>query len=121
MEAQVGSVSLPILITPRIDDQAVTVTQIKTVYSGKWTSDPSTPMSFLLELKDEFGNITSVTDSGSTDSQLNFPVPDSVYANVITYTVMVYWVVKNTGGTIIEKVPTIQPLTLEVADLHQRK
>lgn len=121
MEVQIGSVSIPILMVPRIDDVPVTVTQIKTVYSSKWTDDVNTPLSFLLELKDENGVITDVADAGSTDTQINFPVPDSAYTGIATYTVMAYWIVKNLSSVVIEKVPIIQSLTLEVVDLHQRK
>ena len=118
-KVHIGTIFLPILLTPRIDGLAVKVSDIKNTYSGKYISDVLTPLDFHLEYEVR-GGTPQVIDwdpTSSTDSLTYFPVPDAVYASEITYSVIFFWTVKS-GSNVIEKIPTQNKLVLEVLDLH---
>jgi hypothetical protein len=125
VEVQVGSIAVPIIITPRILDVPVTVTQIKEVYSSEWVSDEDTPMTFYLEYEDSTnpGVPQSIlyNSSLSSNTQLVFDIPNEIYADLDTYSLLFYWLVTDTEDppTQLEKVYTKQAIPLVVRDLHQ--
>jgi len=122
MRAQLGSVFLPILMTPRINQVPVTVTQIKTIYSSKFVDNSTTPLDFYLEYADRTGAKTEIKwDSvKSSDSLIYFPVPDAVYATLAKYSVLFYWTVSDNSvpAVVIEKIFVEQPQVLEIEDQH---
>lgn len=124
MEVELGTVSLPFFVIPRIDGVAVGVSDIKSTYSNKFENDTDTPMSFFAELSLRDGTKTTVEwdESKSTDSVLYFPIADTIYATRAVYTVMFYWIVYNDDTPTpaeIEKIFTMEPMTLDVKELHE--
>ena len=120
MKVQVGTTFLPIKLTPRIKGLAVKVSDIKTTYSQKYVSDALTPLNFFLEYEARGVAPTAIAydPASSTDNVINFLVPDALYANEITYTIIFYWTVSDLTPTVIEKIFTENSLTLEVVDQH---
>lgn len=120
MKAQLGSVNLPNLLTPRIGGNPVTVTQIKTIYSSAWVSDPTTPLDFWLEYADRLGTKVQLKwdSTKSSDSLIYIPIPDALYQTIAKYSVVWYWTVSNLVPTVIEKIFVEQPNVLEVIDQH---
>lgn len=123
VDAQIGTISLPISVAPRINDIAVTVTQIKEIYSTQWINDEETPMSFYLEYEDSTGVKNAIEyDSGlSTDNVIFFNIPSEIYADLDTYSLLFYWQVVNTADppVVLEQIYTKQAIPLTVRDLHQ--
>lgn len=124
MRAQLGSIFLPVLMTPRINQIPVTVTQIKTIYSSKFVDNTTTPLDFWLEYADRLGNKTEVKwdSTKSSDSLIYFPIDDSVYASLAKYSVLFYWTVSNNAmsAVVIEKIFVEQPQVLEIEDQHNQ-
>lgn len=125
MQVEINSITVPVLVTPRINQVPVTVTQIKTVYSSVFESDETTPLSFWLEYRAAVGTDDVVTiewdPSKSSDSQLFFPIPDALYQNENKYSVLFFWLVQDDAMPTpadLEKIYTEQALVLEVVDLH---
>ena len=122
--AQIGTIALPIIVTPRINDAPVTVTQIKEIYSSEWVSDETTPMSFYLEYEDSTGTLQTILYNAglSNDSQLVFDIPDAIYAALDTYSLLFFWLVvpnpQTDPATTLEKIYTTQTIPLVIADLH---
>jgi len=115
-EVQIGTTSLPILVSPRINGLLVTQTQIKNDFSNEFISDSLTPIAFTLEWKTR--DSTTPTPiawnaSKSTESKIFFPMPDSFWANINTYTIMVFWTIAT------EKIFTDEPTQIAVKDLHK--
>lgn len=124
MQVEINSISVPVLVTPRINGVVVTVTQIKTIYSAYFVDNTTTPLSFWLEYRDAVGSDPVVTIEWdpvkSSDSQLFFPIPDVLYQTENKYSVLFFWLVQNNADppANLEKIYTEQPLVLEVLDLH---
>lgn len=125
MQVEINSISVPVLVTPRINGIAVTVTQIKTIYSAYFVDPTSTPLSFWLEYRDAVGTdlVTTIEydPAKSSDSQLFFPIPDALYQNENKYSVLFFWLVQDNATPTpnnLEKIYTEQALVLEVVDLH---
>lgn len=124
MQVELNSINVPVLVTPRINGIAVTVTQIKTTYSSVFVDNTSTPMSFWLEYRDASSSDAVVTIEWdpvkSSDSQLFFPIPDALYQTENKYSVLIFWLVQDNGlpPTNLERVYVEQPLVLEVLNLH---
>jgi len=114
VEIQLGSKALPIIILPTIDGNAVTVQQIKDDFSNYFVSDGATPINFILERKtrDDAKVDLSYNATKSSETEIWFEPPDSVYATIDKFTCVVYWTIG------IEKVPTTNPFTIDVKDLH---
>jgi len=118
-KAQVGSTFTPFLVKPRIKNLPVTVTDIKTQQSSLFVDDATTPINFTLEFKKR-GDTTPSTiawdPAKSTDSILHFDVPNSLYATIEDFSIMVFWTITNAPDT--EKIYTKSPAILSVQDLH---
>ena len=114
MEIQVGSKQQPIIIIPRINGIAETVARIKGVFSNFFVNDATTPISWTLEFKTRTGAIQTVVfdAANSTDTQIFFFPPDSMFAAVEEFTIAVFWTIG------VEKVYTEQQIVFEVKDLH---
>lgn len=124
MQVEINSISVPVLVTPRINGIPVTVTQIKTIYSAKFVDNTTTPLSFYLEYRDAVGSDSIVTilwdPTKSSDSQLFFPIPDSLYQNENKYSILFFWLVTDNAmpPANLEKIYVEQALVLEVLNLH---
>lgn len=114
VEVQKGSLVTPIIITPRIDGNIVTQSQIKNTFSNTFIDDATTPISFTMESKVRGQPIVTLAwdESKSTDNQIYFQPLDAFYADEIKYTLLFYWTIGN------EQVYTQVPITLEVKDYH---
>ena len=84
VEIQVGSKQQPIIMIPRINGIAETVTRIKAVFSNFFVSDGVTPIDWKLEHRTRTGTKTLISfDSGkSNDTQIFFFPDDAFYATV---------------------------------------
>ncbi len=114
VEVQIGSTALPIIILPTIDGKAVTVTQIKNDFSNYFVNDGATPINFILEYKTRDGSKVNLSynNTKSSETEIWFEPPDTVYATKEVFTMVVYWTIG------IEKVPTTNMFVLDVQDLH---
>ena len=114
VEIQVGSTKQPIIHLPRIDGKPVTVTEIKTLYSNYYVSDPATPINFVMESRTRLGAKTLLfyDPAKSSETEIWFFPTDPYYATVEKYTVLFYWTID------VEKVYTENPLVIDVKELH---
>ena len=114
VEVQIGSTALPIIILPTIDGKAVTQTQIKNDFSNYFVSDGATPINFILETKTRDGSKVplSFNAAKSSETEIWFEPPDSLYATKEVFTAVVFWTIG------IEKVPTTNMFVIDVQDLH---
>lgn len=114
VEIQVGSKQQPLIMLPRIDGKAETVTRIKTVFSNFYVNDATTPIDWNLEYRTRTGAKTLINFDSvkSTDTQIFFFPDDAFFANVIKYTVLFFWTIG------VEKVYSEIPITIDVKELH---
>lgn len=117
MEIQKGSLVAPIIIHPRIDGNLVTQSQIKNDFSNLYIDDNTTPIAFAMELKvrEEVIQTISWDELKSTETDIFFLPPNSIYDEEKKYTVLFYWTIST------EKVYTKIPITLEVKDFHNEQ
>jgi len=113
---QVGTTSLPIRITPRIDGNVVTQQNIKDIYSNHFISDGATPLTWVFEYKAVGGTIASIPfDAGkSGPSSIYFTIPDSFYATKEEWTFSVAWKIAT------EKIFMMRSVKISVVDEHNR-
>jgi len=114
VEVQIGSLQLPILITPRINGVPVTQTQIKNDFSNKFVSDIATPIAWTLETRTRTGTVQLLVwnEGNSTDSVIFFQPLDSFYAVEETYTIIPFWTIDT------EKIYGQESIQFKVKQLH---
>lgn len=113
---QIGTKLLPIVVTPRINGKVVTQTEIKTA-SNAYISDQESPLRFGLEFKRRGEDITVVDwdENKSTDTEIYFPVPNSLWDTLGEYTVLCFWTVGTT-----EKIYSIVTYHIAVEESHDK-
>jgi hypothetical protein len=119
-EVQIGSTFLPIKIKPHIGGVAVTQQNIKDNFSNLYVDDPTTPLTWVLEWKRRTDTaFTSVAYDAAltTETEIYFDMPDTFWANIQKYTVLVAWVVTGLGK--VEKIYNEEEFTIDVRDLHK--
>jgi len=119
-EAQVGSTFLPIKIKPFIDGLPKTQQNIKDNFSNLYVDDPTTPLTWVLEHKKKGDTVATTVnfDAGlSTEAVIYFDMPDTFWATIQKYTVLVAWVVTGLGK--VEKIYNEEEFTIDVRDLHK--
>ena len=114
MEFQVGSKQQPIILKPKIDGKAVTVTEIKNTFSNFFVSDVATPVNFVLETRTRLGVKATLNFNAakSTDTEIWFFPLDPFYATVEKKTALFYWTIG------VEQVYTEIPIVIDVKELH---
>lgn len=114
-DIQKGTTSLPVIIKPRIEGIAVTQTAIKQNYSNRYVDDPSTPLTWTLEYRKAGSTLTSTLafdSSKSTDTEIFFNMPDSFYAEIADWTLLVYWQIDT------EKIYNDEAMTISIKEFH---
>lgn len=128
MEVQQTTQALPVWMIPRIDGNPKTITQIKEQYSNHYVSDEATPINFWLQHQAEDGTKTNILwdDSKTIDDMIiYFAIPNEIYADLQELTVLFFWTLGEVSGdppeppADTERIFTIEPVLLQVKDLHQ--
>jgi len=114
VEVQIGSLNLPIIITPRIKGIDETQLRIKTVFSNTFISDIMTPIDWNLETRTRSGTVQILnwTSGSSTESTIFFLPADVFYSIEETYTIIPYWTIA------AEKIYAQESIQLKVKQLH---